>query len=39
MAGEADFYFRPIITEKDTALKEFNKYTFEVAREANIKTE
>lgn len=26
---------RPIITEKDTALKEFNKYTFEVARQAN----
>ena len=26
---------RPIITEKNTALQEQNKYVFEVAREAN----
>lgn len=26
---------RPIVTEKDTLLKQWNKYTFEVARDAN----
>ncbi len=26
---------RPLITEKNTALQEHNKYVFEVAREAN----